>query len=278
MSVKIILEMLFVIATSSAVLCGQTVKGDGSFKPIEGEVVFYKSKKTSDQIREDFSRLKFEIELSKANYLLLEPVVLKCSFSNPTGETLDIYRPELVNHLGMKTIRNGKSEINRNLFGINVNTAPVIQPLQPGEVIEEVLLLQPNDGLFRNVGGYEVQFFLSDLGGGLFSNSVNVMVNRPEVENEDAYNYLRSHPGSFYNLFYTEGVDNAARQSTLETFVGKFSNSVYYEYAVLGLSNLYVATEQSEKARDQLLKIRNSQNRLFNEIVRTKLSKKLFEK
>ncbi len=269
--IRYMLGTLAVSMLLSALSFGQEVTKDESLTPTDGEIVFYKSKKTPEQIRADFSKLKFEIELGKTDYLLLEPVVLKCKFSNPTDETLDINKPEIRNQLGLRTIFDGESEVTRDLFGINVNVAPVIQPLAPGEVIEELVLFQPGDGLFKRLGEYQVQFFLTNMDGNISSNTISITVNKPEGENEQAYNFLRKHPGMHYDLFYMKDTDDKTRQQTLETFISKFGNSTYRDYAILGLSNLYKMTKQPEKAKAELLKIKDSQIQLLSKVVENRL-------
>jgi hypothetical protein len=256
---KIIMCVSAVSMLLFAVFYGQDVKNKKFFESVDGEIEFYKSKKSLKQIKEDFSKIKFEVELGKTDYLLLEPIILKCKFSNPTTETLDIYKPDIVSQLRLQTILNGKTDIRRDLFAIDVNKMPVIQPMKPGEVIEEQVLFQPNEGLLKKVGNYQLQFFINNSGENLLSNTINVFVKYPNGIDKEAYEFLLNNKNkdglSVFSLNEVKG-----NNLLIETFVNKYIGTKYGSYAVLYLGKTYFYCGKINEAQIEYEKLINNEN------------------
>jgi len=271
--IKVIKVKSMLIGLVSLVLFTLASYGQDSDPPL-GELSFADIARniTGAELERNSSMLNLEIELAKADFLLLEPVIVRVRISNPTNQVLKIYNPSLSKFLGMKTTINGQVEIDRKLFWGHVTGPKRVGILRSGEVIEKTVIFQLGDGLFNKVGNYEVQFFLSHLKEKKWSNTLNISVNSPEGVDKEAFDSLSLNLASKYNLFNLKKRDNAKAQNLLEIFIKKFNTSVYYEYAVLRLSNLYSETDQAEKAEQSLLEIKNTQNVLMKEIIEKRLS------
>jgi hypothetical protein len=270
--IKFVLYGLNCLFLFSIIFYGQEQDRDGFFKPTDNKLVISNRNKSSADLLNDSLKISFEVTLAKRDFLLLEPVILKCRFSNQTDDVLEIYEPNLVNQLGMKSVVNERVDVDRRLFSHYINRPNRARKLEPGGFVEEVIILEPGAGLFKSTGKYDVQFFISFGDQKMWSNSVNVVVREPVGIDKEAYDFIAANLGSEYDLFSSSDSDVAVTKSLLEMFISRYGTSGYHHYAVLRLSTLYSVSKQFEKAKNELLKFKNTQNKLMNTLVERRLA------
>jgi len=265
------LEVLVCLLFVTIVSYGQDSKEKKVFPSTSDEIIIRPSNKTTEQLREDTSKISFEILLEKTNLLQFEPVLVKFNFTNRTDKTLEIFEPNLGRDLRMKSRSNGRTEIVTKLFNYYVNGPTATKVLKPGETIQEVILFEPREGMFKGPGEYEVQFFLAHPNEKVSSNPVNIVVSEPKGVDKEARDFIRANFLLESDLFDSTRDKILMTRSLLEEFINRFSTSGYYEYAVLSLSNLYGLTNEAEKAKNELIKLRNTQNELMNALIEKRL-------
>lgn len=254
----------------SVIFYGQ--KQEVPFKPTDNEVLISKSDRSSAELLEDSLKVTFEISLAKTDLLMLEPLVLNSRFSNQTNGTLEFYEPNLVNQLGMKSVLDGEVDVDRRLFSHYINKPNRIRILKPDEFVEEVVVLEPGAGLFKSAGRYDVQFFISYGDQKIWSNTLTVSVREPGGIDREARDFLRTNLASEYDLFNSSDSGMVVTQSLLERFINEYASSIYHDYAVLSLSNLYNASKQYKKAKNELLKLKGTQIELMDSLVEKRLA------
>lgn len=266
---KFVIYILNCLFLFSAIFYGQ--KNENVFKPTDKTVVISNSSTPSAEILENSLKVDFEISFAKNELLLLEPLLLNAKFSNQTERTIEIFEPNLINQLGMKLVFDEKIYEGRKLFSHYISRPNRTRLLNPGDYIEEFVVLEPGASLFPSVGNYEVQFFISYGENKIWSNAIAISVREPLGLDKEAYDFLLSNLGSEFDLFGSSDHDMAGTQALLEGFIKKFASSRYHDYAVLSLSNLYKINKNFEMAKYELLKLGNTHNELLNNLVKKRL-------
>lgn len=266
------LEVLVCLLLVTIGSYGQDPKEKKVSQPTSDEIIIRPSVKTAEQLREDTSKISFEVLLGKTDLLPLEPVLVKFNFTNRTAETLEISEPNLVKDLRMKSRSNGRTEIVTKLFNYYISGPSATRVLNPGETIQELIIFEPSEGMFKTPGEYEAQFFLDYPNERIWSNPVNIVVNEPKGVDKEAYDFIRANSLSECVLFNSNRNNIAMTKSLHEEFINRFGTSRYYEYAVLCLSNLYSVTNEPGKAKNELLKLKNTENKLMNALIEKRLA------
>lgn len=266
------LSFLFLMALVSV---AQNKQQDLDKEIPRGEIVILSgNNKTPSELREDTSKIEFQVELAKNELNLLEPIILVAKFRNPTQEVLEIYEPNFQKELGIKVVGNNKVSDEKVKFNYYLSIPSRIIKLEPGEVLEKTIILSPGYNLFRNKGNVDVQFYLSNLTDKkIWSNKVNVNVIEPTGIDNEALEFLLLNLGSGYDLFAPKGKDNKMEAlPILKTFLSNYENSIYSDYARLELAMLYKVNREADKEKEELLKIKETQNKKLKEIIEKRLS------
>lgn len=261
--------LLFLAAASH----GQDPQEKKVFPAAVDDIVIQHSRKTVEELHEDTSKISFEIQLARTTLLPLEPVIVKCNFTNRTGKTLEIIEPNLANNLRMKLRSGDGTDVIRKVFNGYVNGPSATRVLNPGETIEEFVMFEPGQEIFKGPGEYELQFFVSNGSTKVQSNLTTIIVNEPKGLDKEAYDFIRRNHVSEYDFFTSYQRNIAIAKSLLEDFASKFGGSRYYEYAVIGLSSIYGVTNQPEKAKSELLKLKSPKNELMTTFIDKRLAK-----
>lgn len=266
------LAYLVCFFVSATIFYGQEPK-DRKTPSTQGDgLIISHSKKTAEELEDDTSRISFEIRLIRTTVLPLEPILVRCSFENRTNETLEVFEPKLANSLSLKLTSADGTEVTRKAFKGYINGPRSTRVLNPGETIEEFALLELGPDVLNVTGKYDLQFYLSN-GSTVSSNTTTVFVNDPQSLDKEAYAFIRRNLGAEDDFFtsYQRNIANA--RFLLEDFADKFSGSRYYEYAVIGLSNIYGVTNQPGKAKNELLKLKSTQSELMSSFIDSRIAK-----
>lgn len=216
---------------------------------------------------EGFDKMLFEAEINKTEYSLLEPITVKFKFSNPTDEWVKASQPQFTTQTKVRMSYNGESYEFGSIFGYSAASRHSLRLFKPGELIEESGTLKSNNGFFAKPGKYQIQFILEsgDKPDRLTSAIFEITVKQPTGIDKEAFDFLRRNKfveGSS-DLFFFKGRNNEDRLNLLETFVDKYGTSIYGEYAILSLGDMYEFNGQLNKAKTEFMKIKDSENTLL---------------
>lgn len=242
---------------------------DITTQEVKDDVVF-KEEPTPERYitdKNDFEKMSFEMELNKTEYILLEPIAIKFKFSNKTDQPQTSYTPNWFTETSVKISYNDESQ-ERALYNISTGGVRFPRIFMTGKTIEDPGILQPNyvNKFFAEPGKYQLQFFLSG-GEGLerISSSVfEVEIKQPTGIDKKAFDYLMKYQSeSEGDLFYWTKQDGKRNLARLETFVARYSSSVYGDYAIYSLGNFYLFYNELDKAKIEFEKIKSSSNRII---------------
>jgi len=203
----------------------------------EDEIKFvYVTQKSNEELKLDFAKVTFKVTLEKNNFIFLEPLVLRCKFSNPTDKELEFDKPILSNDLELQIRRSdGNTFLHKDLFAFYINRSRPITRLSPGESIEEIITTKAGDDrLFNEAGNFQLKFSISN-GEKKWSNATNVIVDEPQGEDLEVWNQIKGNKDIAFMLqrgsFTIEDENRTAElMAQIEKVVTKFPNSVYSGY------------------------------------------------
>jgi hypothetical protein len=223
------------------------------------------------------SAMRFEIALDKTEYLQLEPISIKCQFSNETNKPQTTIVPSFLKESQMEVNLNGESKQFNSLsiFTGLLRRTPVT--IEAGNAFGEEITLETNlDEFFPVPGTYTIRLVIAGSKGKLLrSNSVKLTIFEPTGINKEAYDFIQRnkvhwrHPVLFYWDNDIKGEDG---KTLLEEFVSKYSESIYGEAAIYQLGNYYFRNDEYEKAEVELQKLKFSRNPRIAKDARATLS------
>jgi hypothetical protein len=219
-----------------------------------------------DAVKHDEKPFVFEVELNKDEYLLMEPVFVKFKFFNRTALSQKVVPPYFVYESKLIVTYLGKTSIFNDLTsGGEIPGVRFPQILRPTESInKEEVFNSAYTGVFFPVPGiYFLQFELRDSTGTniLTSNLVEVRIVNPQGADKEAYDFMKGHK-DFFALSSWTGKEGEA---LLETFVNRYSETVYGELAINSLGHIYLGKGELDKAELQFGKLKNSRHSLLIE-------------
>lgn len=210
----------------------------------------------------NFEKMSFEVSLDNDNYMPLEPMFAKFSFANKTSDELIT---EIPNFLQETKIRVG---FDRKIRDINYlgsvigNGIRFPSTFKPNEIYEKEEMLGPSVGWhFTEKGTYQLQFILRSADGShtLESNLIEIEIREPQGKDKEAFNFLNKHRDFFgLSSWFPEKKEC---ENLLETFVNKYSQSVYGELAISSLGDTYFSKGEFDKAKAEFEKISSSDNK-----------------
>jgi hypothetical protein len=237
-------------------------------------VVLAHTSHVQEKSKDNFEKMSFEVELNKNSYLPLEPIYAKFKFSNQTGAPLAIERPQfLVDSKLRVSFKDKLSEFNRLTLSTG-RPQPMpgeIPVFQHGDVYERGYILNTGlEGFFPEPGSYQIQFVLYSPDGGtksIVSNLIEITIENPRGIDKEAFEFLNKYKNE--TLFF--GGEKGNGQFLLETFVNKYSESVYGEYAIYQLGLAYRYKNEIDKAQVEFEKIKSSKNKYIADIANESL-------
>lgn len=230
---------------------------------------------TRSEEKDDFKKMSFEVGFDKGNYLLLEPIVVEFKFSNQLGipQTVDI--PSFMQESKLKVIFEGKTLIFEHLSSLG--GAPGVRfpnILQHNEsfAAKEIISSSFAGAFFSKPGNYQLQFILCSSDGTrtIESNVIKVKIENPQDINKEAFNFLQKHKQYFGMSSWDYGGRDG--EVLLEAFVDGYSQSVYGEFAINSLGNVYLAGGKLDKARAEFEKLKFSRNNILANDAKQSLS------
>lgn len=238
---------------------------------IDNKTFVYVTQKSNEELKLDFTKITFQATLAKTNLVFSEPLIVKCKLSNQTDKTLEFYKPIFSNELKLQIRKDDGNFVGSgNLFAFYINRPRSVSRLEPGESIEEFVVIKPADGLFKESGNFQLKFLISQSDEKKWSNTADVIVKEPKGVDKIAYDFIRKHLSGGFDLFSLSERNEQKEEQLLTEFVRQFDRSVYYYYATLNLSDFYVMTNQLEKAEYELFKIQHQQSEIFDEFIEKK--------
>lgn len=225
------------------------------------QIAFMRSDKNS---KSDL-KMSFSAKITKTEFLQLEPFGVSLEFANKTDTDQQAYTPNFL----QTRIEVTNTKGNKEMFGISfitANRASFPRNFAPGEAIKEELIIITNlEKMFPEIGTYQIRFLLpatSEKVGELASEPISVKIIEATGLNAQALKEIRKNQSKSRapdELFRWNG-NNSDGEDLLENFVGQFANSIYGEFAVYKLANIYLDKGDLEKAKEQFEKIKSSEN------------------
>lgn len=207
----------------------------------------------------------FNIALNKTEYFQLEPISVRCKFSNETKESQTTLIPSFLSEGGLEVNFNGERKRFNTIspFRILLRRFPVT--FQPGENYEEEITLETSlDEFFPQPGTYAIRLLLTGSEGKLLrSNQVKLTILEPKGIDKEAFDFIQKNKAnnSYQILFaWNNDIKLENGKTLLEEFVSKYSASIYGEIAIYQLGNYYFGNHELEKAKFELEKLRFSRN------------------
>ncbi|QYO62906.1 tetratricopeptide repeat protein [Leptolyngbya sp. 7M] len=185
------------------------------------------------------------VQLNQNTFFLLEPIYVKFKVPMPDkGVTL----PRVSQDVTVEVTLEGKTTRFQGLTSAVTMGGTISLPnqLEPSkfEEVEKYQLIDRTLELFPSPGDYQVRFFLN----GHSSKSVPITILEPVGEDKQAHDFLvlRKDGASFGWIWDTpDGI------GLLEQFVHDYGRTVYGDFAIQKLANVYLARGDVENARFQ---------------------------
>ncbi len=73
-----------------------------------------------NNLKEDFEKMSFEVNMKKTEYLMLEPISVRLKFSNKTNSLLKTTPPVFASDVRLRVNSNGKPRDYAPLFGYSI--------------------------------------------------------------------------------------------------------------------------------------------------------------
>ena len=202
----------------------------------------------------DFSKLTLKISSTKEEFAQLEPIPMIFSLRNETARPIVGHATLELSDRFIKLFivdENGESHEIQNLSPITANTAAAPRPISPGENLESKQLLAFYlDQSFPRPGTYRIQAKLYDASwtNEIKSNLLTIRVLRPSGLTLKALKVIKSMGASSYFFSGVGFSSKAQERAALEDFAAKFGGTVYGDYAIFSLAELYFYDKKYEQA------------------------------
>lgn len=204
--------------------------------------------------RSDFSKLTLKISSTKEDFVQLEPIPIIFNLRNDTTQPIVGHAAlELPNKFVKLFIieDDGEPREIQNLSPITAHTIAAPREISPGESLQSKQVLAFYlDKSFPHPGSYRIQAKLYDPGwtNEIMSNFLTIRVVRPDGSSLKALEAIQSLGASSY---FFSGVGFSSKEqerAALEDFAAKFSGTVYGDYAIFSLGELYFYDKKYEQA------------------------------
>lgn len=214
--------------------------------------------------------MSFNIALDKTEYFQLEPITLRCKFSNKTKEPQTTFIPSFKNESRLEVGFNGESKQFNQISYLMIFLTRPPEPVtfQPGKGVEEEITLETSlDEFFPKPGIYTIRLSVKGSenleGNSLWSNPVEITILEPRGINKEAFDFIQQNKINRIRavLFHwNNDIKLENGKTLLEEFVSKYSGSVYGEIGIYQLGNYYRQRQECEKAKIELKKLKFSKN------------------
>lgn len=219
--------------------------------------------------KNDFSEMTLTVEFNKKAYLPLEPICAKFTFSNQTKLSLNSSVPNFAPQSKIQVTDGNVTNIYDSITLLGGRPNPFKKAFFPGESLEESILLETNlEKFFPHSGVFRVRFLLFDGNElNLTSNMIVFEIQTPTGIDAKALSFLKKNKdkNQFPSLVFSF-LDNdkiKSGQNLLATFVDRFSESGYREYATYLIGISYFHCREFEKAKIEFTKLKSSENAVF---------------
>jgi len=205
------------------------------------------------------------VKLNKTQYLELEPIIARLEVKN-TSEVAQAIMPPNFFQLQMEVMGAGDETAGRfSTSFISVKRVGLPRKLEPGDTIKEDVMIITNLGkMFPTHGNYRIRYILPIGSEELKSEPMAIEIMRAAGVDAEALTSLRTHqsksraPDELFRWMDSEG--GANQETASRTFVDKYKTSVYGEYAILKLGNVYLSKGYLDRAKGVLERLRGSEN------------------
>lgn len=221
--------------------------------------------------------MHFEISMDKTEYLQLEPISIRCKFTNETDKPQTTIIPSFLKESWIEVDSNGKSkQFDRlSIFTGLLRREPIT--FDPGSGFGEEITLETSLGeFFPEPGTYNIRLIIAGLEGKLIrSNTVQLTIVEPKGIDKKAFDFIKQnkvHERHPILAIWNDDVKLENGKTLLEEFVSSYGGSIYGEYAIYHLGNYYFAKGEYEKAKIELAKLRNSKNPRINKNAKSRLT------
>jgi hypothetical protein len=214
--------------------------------------VFCSTKGQTEGIQYDeFSKLSFNIQTSKHDYVLLEPIPLFLNVRNDTGRPVKGHVDLNFSSLNLKVVVQNPDIITSKFTPTRIIDETLYedgQTIAPNKRYEKRQLIEDGLDEFFSVAG-EHKFWVEMCDEQcVLSNPVTVNIVLPEGKNREAFEDLKKLP----NVFKSHP---RIYKQALEDFVSRHHNSVYGNYFLYKLASQYMFFHEYEKAKETFGKI-----------------------
>lgn len=212
---------------------------------------------------DDFSKLTFEVNLEKDNYVLSEPFTVNFSVINNTKSPISSYTPVFLQECELEVDLDGKIKTFRNLSNITGKPMRFLSTLSANQRFNDEGTFGPSfsELFFPAPGKYSIRFRLKspDAEKSIVSNTVEIRIDEPTNLNLKAFEFLKSHEKYFglssWQFHGKEAVE------LLERFTFDFGESAYGEFAITELAYTYLTRGELDRAKATFTKVLSSRNR-----------------
>ncbi|MDH3380578.1 MAG: hypothetical protein OEQ39_26995 [Gammaproteobacteria bacterium] len=236
-----------------------------------------------EPIKDKCSGTKLEATLNKTSFVLLEPIV-----ADLTLAPANINRKHPFRNIKIRIWSNGNmrsfdrithfiTKIDPELMPrsqrVTVLDDPALTPINSKQrVFRDFAVVERVKAFFPKAGTYTLQFFLEDIENKceIGSNVSTIQITDPKGVDFTAFSLLAKYKTPLGFNWVWETKDGIA---SLESFIRDTEGSVYTEYAVAFLGNVYLMKGELDKARDQFVKIEKSSNKVISTQAKTALEK-----
>lgn len=207
---------------------------------------------------DQFSKLTLQASLNKDRFVPLEPIFLSLRLFNGTPSPLSTISLPSFEKIVLRVRKDKNSRSFSGLFFTGPPREGLGRIFKPGASLNDQLALTKDlDLMLSEEGKYLIQFELTNSAENkIQSNEIEIWRVEPNENERLAIAFLKEH--STGELFWWK--DSKSGQVLLESFVERFQNTVFGEFAILKLGFAYISMGDCEKGREVLSKIRNSDN------------------
>lgn len=214
-------------------------------------VVLYTVAVTTDAQRITASNRSQElgVQFNQTSFFLLEPMHVRFTFPMPDdGVTL----PRISQDMVVQVTFEGKTTKFQGLTSALTIGGTIRLPYQQkqlqSEQIEKYQLIDRTLEFFPKPGEYQIKFILNDLSSKSFS--INILP--PSGLDKQAFDFLVSRKGSGSFGWIWNEPDGVG---LLEQFVREYGDTVYGDFAIQKLANIYLAQSDVRNAELQLKRL-----------------------
>lgn len=209
--------------------------------------------------------MSLKIAPDKTEYVQLEPINLRCSFTNETNEPQTTIVPDCLVDGRLFVESDGEERFFNQLSIFTVFGPRFPITFQPSKGVEKEIVLDTRlDEFFPRSGIYTVRLaIVGPEGKFIESNSVELIIEEPKGIDKEAFDFIQKNRiyRKYPTLFaWNSTIKNKAGKILLEEFVTLYEESIYGEPAIFALGTYYRGTKQFQKAKAELEKLKSGKN------------------